>query len=113
MMTVGDVVMKYLHMNKHMTNKAPHPRLEDQSAFAPPYSKARLIKEEGQVKYQIIEVPLSDDEKAKLREIGELLVEELDVDVKKLGGNQNAAAYIRKMVEKIIKNYKIKVTPDG
>src|SRR5207245_11365512 len=96
-----------------MMKKASDTPILDQDDRRTPYSKARLIKEEGQVKYQIIEVPLSDDEKAKLREIGELLVEELDVDVKKLGGNQNAAAYIRKMVEKIIKNDKIKVTHDG
>src|SRR5439155_429378 len=77
------------------------------------YAKDRIDKEEGQTKYQIHEVQLSDDERKKLKEIGELLVEELDVDIKKLGTNENAAAYIRKLVEKIIKNYKIKVTPDA
>jgi len=107
------MLMEYERMTIDLMKKASDTPILDQYDLRPPYSKARLIKEEGQVKYQIIEVPLSDDEKAKLREIGELLVEELDVDVKKLGGNQNAAAYIRKMVEKIIKNYKIKVTPDG
>src|SRR5437879_5256368 len=107
------MLMEYERMTIDLMKKASDTPILDQYDLRPPYSKARLIKEEGQVKYQIIEVPLSDDEKAKLREIGELLVEELDVDVKKLGGNQNAAAYIRKMVDKIIKNYKIKVTPDG
>src|SRR6267143_1191710 len=107
------MLMEYERMTIDLMKKASDTPILDQYDLRPPYSKARLIKEEGQVKYQIIEVPLSDDEKAKLREIGELLVEELDVDVKKLGGNQNAAAYIRKMVEKIFKNYKIKVTPDG
>src|SRR5437870_3819663 len=107
------MLMEYERMTIDLMKKASDTPILDQYDLRPPYSKARLIKEEGQVKYQIIEVPLSDDEKAKLREVGELLVEELDVDVKKLGGNQNAAAYIRKMVDKIIKNYKIKVTPDG
>src|SRR3989442_8203675 len=107
------MLMESERMTIALIKKASHPPILDKNDLRPPYSKARLIKEEGQAKYQIIEVPLSDDEKAKLREIGELLVEELDVDVKKLGGNQNAAAYIRKMDDKIIKNYKIKVTPDG
>src|SRR6266496_3597162 len=56
---------------------------------------------------------LMEYEKKKLKEIGELLIEELDVDVKRLGSNENAAAYVRKLVEKIIKNYKIKVSPDA
>jgi len=58
-------------------------------------------------------VQLADEERKKLKEIGELLIEELDVDIKKLGTNENAATYVRKLVEKIIKNYKIKVTPDS
>src|SRR5207247_6195850 len=84
----------------------------DQYDLNAPYAKARIVKEEGQTKYQIHEVQLSDDERKKLKEIGELLVEELDVDIKKLGTNENAAAYIRKDRKSVVKNYNIKETPN-
>src|SRR2546425_48404 len=78
------MLMEYERMTIDLMKKASDTPILDQYDLRPPYSKARLIKEEGQVKYQIIEVPLSDDEKAKLREIGELLVEELDRFILKL-----------------------------
>jgi flagellar protein FlaI len=107
------MLMEYEKMTIDLMRKATDTPVLDQYDLNAPYAKARIVKEEGQTKYQIAEVQLSDDEKRKLKEIGELLIEELDVDIKKLGTNENAAAYIRKLVEKIIKNYKIKVTPDS
>ncbi|TMI26243.1 hypothetical protein E6H24_03330 [Candidatus Bathyarchaeota archaeon] len=107
------MLMEYERMTIDLMKKATDTPILDQYDLNAPYAKARIVKEEGQTKYQIHEVQLSDDERKKLKEIGELLVEELDVDIKKLGTNENAAAYIRKLVEKIIKNYKIKVTPDA
>ncbi|HZD12232.1 MAG TPA: hypothetical protein VE177_01770, partial [Candidatus Binatus sp.] len=106
------MLMEYEKMTIDLMKKASDTPVLDQYDLNPPYAKARIVKEDGQIKYQIVEVQLSDDEKKKFKEIGELLIEELDVDVKRLGSNENAAAYIRKLVEKIIKNYKIKVTPD-
>src|SRR5256886_7148632 len=107
------MLMEYEKMTIDLMRKATDTPVLDQYDLNAPYAKARIVKEEGQTKYQIAEVQLGDDEKRKLKEIGELLIEELDVDIKKLGTNDNAAAYIRKLVEKIIKNYKIKVTPDS
>src|SRR5438874_1620967 len=107
------MLMEYEKMTIDLMRKATDTPVLDQYDLNAPYAKARIVKEEGQTKYQIAEVQLADDERKKLKEIGELLIEELDVDIKKLGTNDNAAAYIRKLVERIIKNYKIKVTPDS
>src|SRR5437764_14239454 len=107
------MLMEYEKMTIDLMRKATDTPVLDQYDLNAPYAKARIVKEEGQTKYQIAEVQLADDERRKLKEIGELLIEELDVDIKKLGTNDNAAAYIRKLVEKIIKHYKIKVTPDS
>ncbi len=107
------MLMEYEKMTIDLMKKASDTPVLEQYDVNAPYAKIRIVKEDGAIKYQVVEVQLSDDEKKKLKEIGELLVEELDVDVKRLGGNENAAAYIRKLVEKIIKNYKIKITPDA
>src|SRR5438445_9655 len=107
------MLMEYEKMTIDLMRKATDTPVLDQYDLNAPYAKARIVKEEGQTKYQIAEVQLADDERKKLKEIGELLIEKRDVAIKKLGTNDNAAAYIRKLVEKIIKNYKIKVTPDS
>src|SRR6266700_3908487 len=71
------MLMEYEKMTIDLMRKATDTPVLDQYDLNPPYAKARIVKEEGQTKYQI------------------------------------AAAYIRKLVERIIKNYKIKVTPDS
>ena len=100
------MLMEYERMTLDLMRKATDTPVLEQYDLNPPYAKARIIKEDGQIKYRVEEVQLTDDEKKKLKEIGELLIEELDVDVKRLGGNENAAAYIRKLVEKIIRDRK-------
>src|SRR5260370_5098589 len=107
------MLMEYEKMTIDLMRKATDPPILDQYDLNAPYAKARIVKEEGQIKCQSAEVQLAVEERKKLKEIGELLSEELDVDIKKLGTNENAATYVRKLVEKIIKNYKIKVTPDS
>src|SRR5437773_758242 len=107
------MLMEYEKMTIDLMRKATDTPVLDQYDLNAPYAKARIVKEEGQTKYQIAEVQLADDERKKLKEIGELLIEELDVDIKKLGTNENAAAYIRKLVERIIKNYEKEVTRRG
>src|SRR6266702_1341876 len=101
------MLMEYEKMTIDLMKKASDTPVVEQYDVNAPYAKVRIIKEDGAIKYQIVEVQLSDDEKKSLKEIGELLVEELDVDIKRLGGTENAGADIRKLVEKIIKNYKI------
>jgi len=107
------MLMEYEKMTVDLMRKATDTPILEQYDLNAPYAKARIIKEDGQIKYRIDEVTLTDEEKKKLKEIGELLIEELDVDIKRLGSNENAAAYIRKLVERIIKNYKIKLTTDS
>ncbi len=107
------MLMEYEKMTLDLMRKATDTPIIEQYDLNAPYARARIVKEDGNTKYRVEEVALTDDEKRKLKEIGELLIEELDVDVKRLGSNDNAAVYVRKLVEKIIKNYKIKVSPDS
>ena len=107
------MLMEYEKMTLDLMRKATDTPIIEQYDLNAPYAKARIIKEDGNTKYRVDEVALTDDEKKKLKEIGELLIEELDVDVKRLGSNENAAVYVRKLVDRIIKNYKIKLSPDS
>ena len=86
------MLMEYEKMTIDLMKKASDTPVLDQYDLNAPYAKARIVKEDGAIKYQIVEVQLSDDEKKSLKEIGELLIEELDVDIKRIGGNENAAA---------------------
>src|SRR5437870_11956548 len=85
------MLTEYEKMTIDLMRKATDTPVLDQYDLNAPYAKARIVKEEGQTKYQIAEVQLGEDEKRKLKESGELLIEELDVDIKKLGTNDNAA----------------------
>src|SRR5260370_701016 len=90
------MLMEYEKMTIDLMRKATDTPILDQYDLNAPYAKARIVKEDGQTKYQIAEVQLADEERKKLKEIGELLIEERDVDIKKLGTNENAATYVRK-----------------
>jgi len=75
-----------------------------------PFAYATIVKEEsGQLRYMVTEAQLSTEEKRRLEEISELMIDELDVDVKRLGSDRTIEEYLRKLVGSIIKNYKIKI----
>ncbi len=66
------MLMEYEKMTIDLMRKATDTPVLDQYDLNAPYAKARIVKEEGQTKYQIAEVQLADDERKKLKEIGGL-----------------------------------------
>ena len=75
-----------------------------------PFAEAIIVKEStGQIKYLVSEVPLSEVEKKQLNMIKELLTDELNVDFKKMGSSEKTVSYLKKQIQNIIKNYKLKV----
>lgn len=75
-----------------------------------PFAEAIIVKEStGQIKYLVSEVSLSEVEKKQLNQIKELLTDELNVDFKKLGSSEKTISYLKKQIQGIIKNYKLKV----
>lgn len=79
-----------------------------------PFAKARIVREKtGQIKYLVKEVQLKEEDKKSLNEIKGFLSDELDVDVKSLGSTKKVETYLRKMVERVVKNYRIKTEKDS
>jgi flagellar protein FlaI len=62
--------------------------------------------------YYIIEPTLSEDEKSLYERIRGILVDELDVDVRKIPTKDAAQKLIRGEVEKAVKGYKMKIEPE-
>jgi len=82
----------------------------DRYSLNEPFAYATIVKEQsGQLRYMVTEAPLSTEEKRRLEEIRELMIDELDVDVKRLGSDKTIEEYLRKLVGSIVKNYKIKI----
>ena len=65
----------------------------------------------GGLHYYVIEPTLLDDDKKILERIRSLLIEELDVDVRKVGSREDAAKLLKSKVGEIVDTYKVKVDP--
>lgn len=63
----------------------------------------------GGMLYYLIEPTMLDADKALYTKIRDFLIEELDVDVRKVGSKEEAQKLLRSKVETVIKQYKIKV----
>ncbi|MGA2791037.1 MAG: type II/IV secretion system ATPase subunit [Candidatus Bathyarchaeia archaeon] len=76
-----------------------------------PYAYAGIAKDTntGGMLYFVIEPTLLEEEKALYAKIRSILVEELDVDVRKIGSIEEAAKFLRERVEKTVKEYKFKI----
>lgn len=76
-----------------------------------PYAYAAITHDPktGGMLYFVIEPTLLDEDKALYKKIREILVEELDVDVRKVGTREDAQKVLRFKVESIVEQYKIKV----
>jgi len=82
----------------------------DQYYLNKPFADATIVKEgTGQIKYLVSEVSLSEVEKTQLNQIKELLTDELNVNFKKLGSSEKTVSYLKKQIQSIIKNYRLKV----
>src|SRR5207302_1669604 len=71
------MLMEYEKMTIDLMRKATDTPILDQYDLNAPYAKARIVKEEGQTKYQIAEVQLADDERKKLKEIRDPWIEDI------------------------------------
>jgi flagellar protein FlaI len=76
-----------------------------------PYAYAAITHDPktGGMLYYVIEPTLLDEDKALYKKIREILVEELDVDVRKIGSREEAQKVLRFKVESIVKQYKIRI----
>ncbi len=73
-----------------------------------PFAQALIIRERsGQAKYLVVEAPLTEEERVWLDEIKKLLVDELEVDFRRLGSTDKAEQYLRNLVQATTKNYRI------
>ncbi len=79
-----------------------------------PYAYAAIAREPttGGMLYFVIEPTLLEEEKVLYKKIHSILVEELDVDARKIGSLEEAAKFLRKEVEKRVKEYKFKIAAE-
>jgi flagellar protein FlaI len=80
-----------------------------------PYVFAAVVRDPitQKIRYQVIEPTLREKEKEQLREIKNLLVEEIDVSLKDLETKKKAREYLKNKVQEIIKNYRMKVAEEA
>jgi flagellar protein FlaI len=76
-----------------------------------PYAYAAITHDPttGGMLYYVIEPTLLDEDKALYKKIRDILIEELDIDVRKIGTKEEAQRLLRAKVDNIVKQYKIKV----
>ncbi|MGP8069272.1 MAG: type II/IV secretion system ATPase subunit [Candidatus Bathyarchaeia archaeon] len=99
---------------------APIPKTEVPSSFKEvypliePYAYAAIAREPktGGMLYFVIEPTMLEEEKTLYEKLRTILVEELDVDARKIVSLQEAAKFLRKEVEKTVKEYKLKIAAE-
>ena len=80
-----------------------------------PYVYAAVVKDPSthKMKYEIIEPTLLKEEEKYLEEIKNLLMEEVDVNLKDLETKEKAAEYLKNRVLEVIKDYHVKVAKEA
>jgi flagellar protein FlaI len=80
-----------------------------------PYVYAAIVKEPEtqKIRYEIIEPTLQKEEEDRLAEIKNLLMEEVDVNLKEIETKEKAENYLKEKTRQIIKEYHIKVPPEA
>jgi archaeal flagellar protein FlaI len=79
-----------------------------------PYAYAAIAREPktGGMLYFVIEPTLLGEEKVLYEKLRSILIEELDVDARKIGSLLEAAKFLRKEVEKTVKEYKFQIAAE-
>jgi flagellar protein FlaI len=77
-----------------------------------PYVYAAIVKEPKtqKIKYEIIEPTLKKDERKRLNEVKEFLIEEVDVSPKEIETEEKAEDYLKHKMKETIKKYHIEVS---
>lgn len=80
-----------------------------------PYVYAAVVKDPTthKMKYEIIEPTLLKDEESRLKEIKNLLMEEVDVNLKDIETKEKATEYLKGKVLEVIKDYHVKVAKEA
>jgi len=80
-----------------------------------PYVYAAIVKEPAtqKIRYEIIEPTLLEEEENQLKEIKDLLIEEIDVNLKDLKTRETAEEYLKSRVREIINDYRIKIPEEA
>jgi len=80
-----------------------------------PYVYAAVVRDpiSQKTRYEVIEPTLLTEEESYLNEIKSLLMEEVDVSVRELETREKAGEYLRRKVEEIIRNYRLRIPAEA
>ena len=80
-----------------------------------PYVYAAVVTEPNtqRIKYELIEPTLLKEEENQLKEIKDILVEEIDVNLKEIGTRDKAEEYLKTKIREIIKDYRLKIAEEA
>jgi flagellar protein FlaI len=80
-----------------------------------PYVYAAVVTEPNsqKIKYELIEPTLLKEEEKQLKEIKDILVEEIDVNLKEIGTRDKAEEYLKTKIREIIKDYRLKIAEEA
>ncbi|MGD9131858.1 MAG: type II/IV secretion system ATPase subunit [Candidatus Bathyarchaeota archaeon] len=80
-----------------------------------PYIYAAVVTEPNtqRIKYEVIEPTLLEEEEKQLKEIKDILVEEIDVNLKEIGTRDKAEEYLKAKVIELIKDYRLEIDEEA
>jgi len=80
-----------------------------------PYVYAAIVRdpETQKIRYEIREPTLSMEEEERLKEVKNILMEEIDVNLKDVETKEKAEQYLKEKAKQIIKKYHIKIPPES
>ncbi len=80
-----------------------------------PYAYAAIVEdpETHEIRYLVMEPKLTDSEKEIYERLVKILLEELKYPPKSLGSDELAEKYLREEAERVVKKYRIKVSPSS
>jgi len=80
-----------------------------------PYVYAAIVREPAtqKIRYEIIEPTLLKEEENQLKEIKDLLIEEIDVNLKDLKTRETAEEYLKSRVREVINDYRVKIPEEA
>jgi len=80
-----------------------------------PYVYAAVVREPNtqRIRYEVIEPTLLEGEEAQLKEIKNILIEEIDISLKDLGTREKAEEYLKNKIREIIKDYRIRIAEEA
>jgi flagellar protein FlaI len=80
-----------------------------------PYVYAAVVTEPNsqKIRYELIEPTLLEEEEKQLKEIKDILVEEIDVNLKEIGTREKSEEYLKTKIHEIIKDYRLKIDEEA